>query len=106
VTLSELAGETFKQIQRLAPFGAGNPLPAFVSRHVEVVDLRHIGSHNEHLSLKLKQEGLVWDAIGFRFGSRVQETTAFLDIAYNLTIDRWNGAEKLRLKLLDFAPSC
>jgi single-stranded-DNA-specific exonuclease len=106
VTLSDLTGETFKQIQQLAPFGSGNPLPAFVSRHVEIVDLRQIGSRNEHLGLKLKQKGIVWDAIGFRFGSRVQETTAFLDIAYNLTIDRWNGAEKLRLKLLDFAPSC
>jgi single-stranded-DNA-specific exonuclease len=103
VALSDLAGETFKQIQRLAPFGAGNPLPAFVSRRVEIVDLRQIGSRNEHLSLKLRQEGLVWDAIGFRFGSRAQEATAFLDIAYNLDIDRWNGGEKLRLKLLDFA---
>jgi single-stranded-DNA-specific exonuclease len=105
VTLPELAGETFKQIQRLAPFGAGNPLPTFVSRHVEIVDLRQIGSRNEHLSLKLKQEGPVWDAIGFRFGNRVQETTAFIDIVYNLDIDRWNGGEKLRLKLLDFGPS-
>jgi single-stranded-DNA-specific exonuclease len=106
VTLSDLTGETFKQIQQLAPFGSGNPLPAFVSRHVEIVELRQIGSRNEHLGLKLRQEGIVWDAIGFRFGSRAQEMTAFLDIAYNLDIDRWNGAEKLRLKLLDFAPSC
>jgi len=106
VTLSDLTGETIKQIQQLAPFGSGNPLPAFISRHVEIVELRQIGSRNEHLGLKLKQEGIVWDAIGFRFGSRAQETTSFLDIAYNLNIDRWNGAEKLRLKLLDFAPSC
>jgi single-stranded-DNA-specific exonuclease len=103
VALADLAGETYKQIQRLAPFGAGNPLPAFVSRHVEIVDLRQIGSRNEHLSLKLKQDGTVWDAIGFRFGSRVQEITGPLDIAYNLDIDRWNSGEKLRLKLLDFA---
>jgi single-stranded-DNA-specific exonuclease len=106
VFLSDLTGETFKQIQRLAPFGSGNPLPAFVSRHVEIVDQRHIGSRNEHMGLKLKQEGIVWDAIGFRFGSRAQEITAFMDIAYNLDIDRWNGAERLRLKLLDFAATC
>jgi single-stranded-DNA-specific exonuclease len=106
VPLSDLTGETFKQIQRLAPFGSGNPLPAFVSRHVEIVDQRHIGSRNEHMGLKLKQEGIVWDAIGFRFGSRAQEITAFMDIAYNLDIDRWNGAERLRLKLLDFAATC
>lgn len=102
VSLSSLTGETIKQIQRLAPFGTGNPAPVFVSRNVERVDLRYIGSRNEHVSLKLKQNGIVWDAIGFRFGSRAQEMTGFLDIAYNLDVDRWNGAERLRLKLLDF----
>jgi single-stranded-DNA-specific exonuclease len=106
VPLSLLNGETFKQIQRLAPFGSGNPLPAFVSRHVEMIDQRYIGSRNEHLGFKLKQEGTIWDAIGFRFGGRAQEITAFLDIAYNLDIDRWNGGQKLRLKLLDFASAC
>ena len=105
VPLSVFTGETFKQIQRLAPFGSGNPLPAFVSRHVEIVDQRQIGSHGEHLGLKLKQEGIVWNAIAFRFGNRAQETAAYLDIAYNLDVDRWNGGERLRLKLLDFA-SC
>jgi single-stranded-DNA-specific exonuclease len=105
VPLSVFAGETFKDIQRLAPFGSGNPLPAFVSRHVEIVDQRPIGSQGEHLGLKLKQEGIAWDAIGFRFGNRAQEVTTYLDIAYNLDIDRWNGGERLRLKLLDFDPA-
>ncbi len=105
VPLSVFAGDMFKQIQRLAPFGSGNPLPVFVSRHVEIVEQRPIGSQGEHLGLKLKQEGIVWNAIGFRFGNRAQETTPYLDIAYNLDIDRWNGGERLRLKLLDFAPA-
>jgi single-stranded-DNA-specific exonuclease len=103
VALSSLTGETIQQIQRLAPFGSGNPIPAFVSRGVEITDIRQIGSRNEHLALKLRQEGTVWDAIGFRFGSRIQEVTGFLDIAFNLDVDRWNGADRLRLKLLDFA---
>ena len=104
VPLTAFAGETFKEIQRLAPFGSGNPLPAFVSRHVEIINQRPIGSQGEHLGLKLKQEGIAWDAIGFRFGNRAQEITTYLDIAYNLDIDRWNGEQRLRLKLLDFDP--
>ncbi|MBN2462128.1 MAG: single-stranded-DNA-specific exonuclease RecJ [Dehalococcoidia bacterium] len=104
VPLSVFAGETFKEMQRLAPFGAGNPVPSFVSRHVEIVDQRSIGSRSEHLGLKIKQGGTVWDAIGFRFGSRAQEITSYLDIAYNLDVDRWNGGQRLRLKLLDFDP--
>lgn len=105
VPLSAFAGDTFKQIQQLAPFGSGNPLPTFVSRCVEIVDQHQIGSQGEHLKLKLRQEGTVWDAIAFRFGNLAQEMTTYLDIAYNLDIDRWNSEERLRLKLLDFAPS-
>jgi len=105
VPLSIFTGETFTQIQRLAPFGSGNPLPVFVSRHVEIVDQRQIGSQGEHLGLKLKQANMVWDAIGFRLGNRAQETTTYLDIAYNLEVDRWNDGHRLRLKLLDFDPS-
>ena len=104
VPLSVFAGETFKEIQRLAPFGAGNPVPSFISRHVEIVDQRSIGGRGEHLGFKIKQGGTIWNAIGFRFGNRAQEITACLDIAYNLDVDRWNGEERLRLKLLDFDP--
>ena len=105
VTLSIFAGETFNQVQQLAPFGSGNPLPIFISRHVEVVDQRNVGSQNEHLSLKLKQEGITWNAIGFRLGNFAQEITSHVDIVYNIELRTWNGRENLRVNLLDFAPS-
>jgi len=105
VPLSTFAGETFKKIQQLAPFGYGNPLPTFASRHVEVVDQRQIGRQGEHLGLKLKQEGIIWDAIGFKLGSYAQEITPSLDIVYNLKMHQWNRDEYLRLNLLDFAPA-
>lgn len=105
VPLSTFAGETFKKIQQLAPFGYGNPLPTFASRHVEVVDQRQIGRQGGHLGLKLKQEGIIWDAIGFKLGSYAQEITPYLDIVYNLEMHQWNRDEYLRLNLLDFAPA-
>ena len=105
VPLSTLAQGTFNKIQQLAPFGQGNPLPTFVSRQVEVIDRQQVGSESEHLRLKLKQQAVVWDAIGFRLGNLVQEITPRLDIAYNLDLDRWKGVERLQLKLLDFAPA-
>ena len=103
VPLSVFSQEAFEEMQRLAPFGQGNPLPTFVSRQVELIDRRQIGSEGEHLKLKLKQNDIVWDAVGFRLGNFIREITPRLDIAYNLDMDRWNGVERLRLKLLDFA---
>jgi single-stranded-DNA-specific exonuclease len=103
VNLSIFSGNTFEQIQQLAPFGMGNPLPTFVSRRVSVIDQRLIGSQGEHLKLKLKQGGIIWDAMGFNLGGYAGELAPDIDIAYNIELDRWNGEERLRLTLLDFS---
>ncbi|MCK5434399.1 MAG: hypothetical protein KAI42_03850, partial [Dehalococcoidales bacterium] len=105
VTLTDLTGDTFQTIQQLAPFGQGNPPPTFLSRRVEVIDCRTIGGNGVHLRIKLKQGGAVWDGVGFGMGNYLSEASSPLDIVYNLEIDRWGGEERLRLNILDFAPS-
>jgi single-stranded-DNA-specific exonuclease len=102
VPLSTFTDDTYEMIQQLAPFGSGNPLPTFVSRQVEVVDQRLVGGQGEHVKLKLKQDGITWDAIGFGLGTYIDEISRRVDIVYNLDMDRWNGEERLRLSLLDF----
>lgn len=104
VPLNVFSGDVYQQIQRLAPFGSGNPEPIFVSREVEVLEWSVVGEQGDHLKLKLRQAGVVWDAIGFGLGSLASQITSRLDIAYNLIADDWNGAQRLRLKLLDFDP--
>ncbi len=99
------AGIPSNLMQQLAPFGRGNPAPTFLSRGVEVVDCQTMGNNGEHLRLKLKQGGTVWDGVGFRLGSYLAEVSPRLDIVYNLEIDRWRGEERLRLNILDFAPA-
>ncbi|MFQ5996268.1 MAG: single-stranded-DNA-specific exonuclease RecJ [Dehalococcoidales bacterium] len=105
VTLPDLGGDTFQITQQLAPFGRGNPLPTFLSRRVEVIDYRTMGNGGEHLRLKLKQSGTRWGGVGFRLGNYLAEIASPLDIVYNLEIDRWGGEERLRLNILDFAPT-
>ncbi len=105
VSLPDLSGDTFPTIQRLAPFGRGNPQPTFLSRMVKVVECSTMGGNGEHLRLKLQQGGTVWDGVGFRLGNYLAEVSSSLDIVYNLEVDRWRGQEKLRLNILDFAPT-
>jgi single-stranded-DNA-specific exonuclease len=104
VTLTSLAGETFNTIQKLAPFGNGNPIPTFLSRDVEVVQQQQVGSHKDHLRLKLRQKGMLWDAIAFNMGNRINEIAQLLNIVYTLEMDSWNGNERLRLNIIDFVP--
>ena len=105
VTLPDLGGDTFRITQQLAPFGRGNPVPIFLSRKVEVINCRTMGNNGEHLRLKLRQGGCIWDGVGFRLGNYLAEVASSLDIVYNLEIDQWGGEERLRLNILDFAPT-
>jgi single-stranded-DNA-specific exonuclease len=105
VRLTELGGDSLPAMQKLAPFGYGNPHPSFLSRRVEVSDCRTMGASGEHLRLKLRQDGVVWDGVAFQAGDYRKEVVSPLDIVYNLEVDHWGGESKLRLNLLDFAPS-
>ena len=104
VDLSELGGDTFPAIQRLAPFGCGNPAPVLLSRRVEVISSQAIGANSDHLKLRLRQSGTTWEAIAFRVGNYQTEIAPLVDIVYNLEVDHWRGEEKLRLNITDFAP--
>ena len=103
--LTVLTGDTFNLIQKLSPFGRGNPQPTFLTRQVEVIECRNFGNQGEWLRLKLKQGNVTWQAVDFESQRKREEIPSHIDIVYNLEKSRWNGEEVLRLNLLDFAPS-
>jgi single-stranded-DNA-specific exonuclease len=105
VNLREMGGDTYQTTQLLAPFGNGNPVPAFLSQGVEVVEKRTMGNGAEHLRMKLRQGGTVWDGVAFRLANHQPELSPQLDIVYNLEVDNWGGKNQLRLNILDFKKS-
>jgi single-stranded-DNA-specific exonuclease len=103
--LTVLAGDTFSLIQKLSPFGWGNPQPTFLTRQVEVIECRNFGSQGEWLRLKLRQGNVTWQAVDFESQKKREEIPSQIDIVYNLEKSPWNGEEVLSLNLLDFVPS-
>ena len=103
--LTVLAGDTFNLIQKLSPFGRGNPQPTFLTREVEVIECRNFGNQGEWLRLKLKQGNVTWQAVDFESQKKREEIPSHIDIVYNLEKSRWNGEEVLRLNLRDFVPA-
>lgn len=102
VKLTDLGGDIYPWIQKLAPFGQGNPRPTFLSRGVEVMECRGMGNGGDHLRLKVRQGGTVWSAVSFGMGCHQAEVCSPLDIVFSVEADRWNGTERLRLNVLDF----
>ena len=102
VNFKVLSNEAYAEIQKLEPFGQGNPAPVFMSRRVRVVNCRTMGNSAEHLRLRLQQDDIAFDAVAFNAGDNIKEITTALDIVYNLELDQWNGRSSLRLNIMDF----
>jgi len=103
--LSTFSGEAFNLMQKLSPFGRGNPQPTFLTRQVEVIECRNFGNQGEWLRLKLKHGNITWQAVDFESRRTREEIPSHVDIVYNLEKSRWNGEEVLSLNLRDFAPT-
>jgi|WetSurMetagenome_2_1015567.scaffolds.fasta_scaffold15492_2 single-stranded-DNA-specific exonuclease len=101
--LSAVNHQLFEAVQEFAPFGMGNPEPAFISKKVKINDMRTVGAEGSHLKLKLSQSDSVFDAIGFGLGEKTREFNIGhkTDIVYVIEKDEWNGQGKLQLILRD-----
>lgn len=105
VDLASLNLALYRQLAALEPFGEGNPPPVFATRQVKIVDARTVGADGKHLKLRLASpvSRITFDAIAFNFGHLYPQLAAakFVDIAYNLELNEWNGNKKLQLKIKD-----
>jgi single-stranded-DNA-specific exonuclease len=104
LNLSMVDIRLFEAIQKLGPFGMGNPQPVFMCKNAKIYDMRTVGVEASHLKLRLSQGGVILDGIGFGLGERVGEFKIGdeADIAYAIEKDEWNGEGRIQLKIKDF----
>ena len=114
--LSLITLSLYESLQKLAPFGMGNPEPTFVSRNVVVEDMRLVGKEGKHLKLKLKVKSeklKVIEGIGFGMGEMSSKIHIGdkIDVVYTIDENEWlarrslgeggNGEKRLQLKIKD-----
>lgn len=107
--LEELSWELYQALALLAPFGYGNPEPLLVTRGLRVLDARSVGVDGRHLKLTVSANGNFsspsWSAIAFRQGDWFGRLPTFVDLAYNLVSNEWNGRTTLQLRVQDIHPA-
>jgi len=93
----------YTDLQKLAPFGMGNPEPVFATRKVKIANMRVMGREANHLRLYLEQDGETFEAVAFGMGALAAEMKVGdkIDVAYALDENTWNGNTKLQLKVKD-----
>lgn len=107
VEAEDLTLENALEVQKLEPFGEGNPIPLFVCRNLSVLQTDLVGN-DRHLKLWL-QDGLgnTWDGVAFCRGDAGEWISPgdFIDILFSLDINEWRGQRKLQFNIRDLRPS-
>jgi single-stranded-DNA-specific exonuclease len=101
VGLGELDLRLHEWIERLEPFGYANRAPVFMTPHLRVVNSRAVGAQRTHLKLYLSDGRTRWDAIAFRQAHWLGHLPTYVDVAYHLELNEWNGREQLQMNVVD-----
>ena len=110
LTAAAATSDTVATIARAGPFGAGNPEPLIALPAHTLVYVEEVGQ--THVRARLRAgDGAIIDAIAFRAAGQklgtalAQHRGRSVHAAGTLSIDRWNGAERVQLRLVDIAPA-
>ena len=98
----EISLELTRDIERLAPFGNGNPPLTLVSRDLKIVGRSALGRRGEHLQLHVEDErGQRQRVIWWRGAGQDLPSGAF-DLAYTLRTSTYKGGREALVEWLDY----
>ena len=103
--MQEVDADLLTALERLAPFGVGNPEPVFCARHLTVTDKRVVGKAGEHLRLMWStEEGSTQAGIMFKQAARSAEICVGdkIEIAFRVSREEYRGQVQLSIRLQDF----
>lgn len=105
--LADLTVDMVRQLQKLAPFGRGNPAPVACMRNVSMAyPPRRVGNNGAHLKFTVAQQGKYASAIAFGMGDLASKLPAGveMDIAFEPTLNTWQGRTTAQMQVKDMRP--
>ena len=90
-----LSIELAEQLNRLGPFGIGNPKPRLMIPGARLDGARTMGE-GKHLRCTVNSAGLRIGAVAFGTARLPDGADTALDVVGSLEVNRWRGAEELR----------
>jgi len=102
LTLPELTLSLVEDLERLAPFGAGNPPLVFATRKLKLTGYAAVGRNDEHLQLTIEDElghtqrSIWWQGAGYP----LPETS--FDLAYSVRASTYRGQRDVQVEWVDY----
>lgn len=102
LSLPELSLELVDDLERLAPFGAGNPPLVFATRDLKLTGYAAVGRTGEHLQLTLEDElGHIQRSIWWQ-GSGYTLPESKFDLAFSVRASTYRGQRDVQIEWIDY----
>ncbi|HEX6492872.1 MAG TPA: DHHA1 domain-containing protein, partial [Candidatus Dormibacteraeota bacterium] len=108
VTIADLVPELCAELALLEPCGQGNHEPLLCLRGATVVGASTFGASRQHLKVNLTDaSGRVIEAVAFHQPGLAAHLPRGrrVDALFGADLDRWDGVERVRLRLRDLRPA-
>lgn len=101
--LEEITPKFLRILNLFAPFGPQNTRPVFMSHNLQIAGSPRIVGNN-HLKFKVRQNGVVMDAIGFNLGEyldRIPPGENNVDMVYIIEKNHFMGKSTVQIRAKD-----
>lgn len=106
IDMDDVTNMKYNVIEKLAPYGAGNPKPKFLFKDVPIVGAKEFGKEKNHLELSfLNSNGKIVKAIIFfknkeSYGNKIAVGER-INLVANFEKSTFGGSTELRLRIID-----
>ncbi len=102
LALTDLRLDLVEDLERLAPFGAGNPPLVFATRNLKLTGYAAVGRSGEHLQLSLEDElGYTRQSIWWQ-GAGYPLPEGKFDLAYSVRASTYRGQRDVQIEWIDY----
>src|SRR5690606_21221404 len=104
--IDEVNWDVWRQIEKLAPFGVGNPKPVFLFQDILISEVKMFGKEKNHLELSFQNsKGKKVKAIGFfmkpeQFKTEIEKGKK-INLVANMEKSMFGGRTELRLRIVN-----
>ena len=105
VPLAALTEERLEEIERLQPFGQGNPaVQLLVEGLAHGREPQKLGRESQHAKFWVRQDGLEFEAVWWGAGGKAWPEGRF-DLAVVPQVNEFRGRRRVQLRVLDWRPA-
>lgn len=102
LSLSEVNWINWKQVEKFAPFGVGNPKPVFLFENIKLTNPRYFGKEKTHLELSFENSPIK-AILFFAEHEKYKSLTVgdFIDMVATMEVNTFRSKRELRLRIVN-----